>query len=49
MLKVDEITQEEYDRWRYCYPKFDNTQRWVKVPSQELSDMLMDALKTERK
>ena len=44
-LKAGEITQEEYDRWRYHYPEFDTTQRWVKVPSQALSDMLVDALK----
>lgn len=24
MLKAEEITQEEYDRWRYRYPEFDN-------------------------
>ncbi len=41
ILKVGEITQEEYDCWRYRYPKSDNTQRWAKVPSQELSDMLV--------
>ena len=45
MLKAEEITQEEYDRWRYRYPEFDTTQRWVKVPSQALSDILVDALK----
>ena len=45
MLKAGEITQEEYDRWRYRYPEFDTTQRWAKVPSQELSDMLIEALK----
>ena len=44
-LKAGEITQEEYDRWRYRYPEFDTTQRWVKVPSQELSDMLVEAFK----
>ena len=44
-LKAGEITQEEYDRWRYYYPEFDNTQHWAKVPSQELSDMLLDELK----
>ena len=44
-LKAGEITQEEYDRWRYYYPEFDTTQRWAKVPSQELSDMLLDELK----
>ena len=47
MLKTGEITQEEYDRWRYRYPEFDTTQRWAKVPSQELSDMLVEALKQE--
>ena len=44
MLKAGEITQEDYDRWRYRYPEFDTTQRWAKVPSQGLSDMLVDAL-----
>ena len=47
MLKAGEITQEEYDRWRYRYPEFDTTQRWVKVPSQALSDMLVEAFKTD--
>ena len=44
MLKAGEITQEEYDCWRYHYPEFDTSQRWAKVPSQALSDMLIDAL-----
>ena len=44
MLKAGEITQDEYDRWRYRYPEFDTTQRWAKVPSQALSDMLVEAL-----
>ncbi len=39
-LEAGEISQDEYDQWRYCYPKFDTTQRWSKVPSQELSDAL---------
>ena len=47
MLKAGEITQDEYDRWRYRYPEFDATQRWVKVPSQELSDMLVDAFSND--
>ena len=42
-----EISREEYDRWRYFYPEFDTTGRWAKVPSQALSDMLVDALKEE--
>ena len=49
MLKAGEITQEEYDRWRYRYPEFDTTQRWAKVPSQALSDMLVEALACEEK
>ena len=47
MLKAGEITQDEYDRWRYRYPEFDTTQHWAKVPSQELSDMLVEAFKTD--
>ena len=47
-LKVGEITQEEYDRWRYHYPEFDTTGQWHKItPSQELSDLLVEALKEE--
>ena len=49
MLKAGEITQEEYDRWRHSYPRYDTSQRWAKVPSQELSDRLVDALKNETK
>lgn len=44
-LKAGEITQEEYDRWRYHYPEFDTTQLWAKVPSQALSDALVKAMK----
>lgn len=44
-LEAGEITQEDYDKWRYRYPELDTTQRWVKVPSQKLSDMLTSDLK----
>ena len=44
-LETGEITKEDYDRWRYNYPKYDTAQRWAKVPSQELSDFLIEALK----
>lgn len=44
MLVSGEISREEYDRWRYFYPKFDTTDRWVKVSSQALSDMLSKTL-----
>lgn len=43
-LEAGESTKEDYDRWRYRYPEFDTTQRWAKVPSQGLSDMLVEAL-----
>lgn len=38
-LKNEEITKEEYDNWRYSYPKFDTTGQWVKVPSQRINDI----------
>ena len=44
-LSSGEISKDEYDNWRYHYPEFDTTQRWVKVPSQELSDALVEAFK----
>ncbi|MDY4610324.1 MAG: helix-turn-helix transcriptional regulator [Sphaerochaetaceae bacterium] len=31
MLKAGEITQEEYDRWRYHYPEYDTSGQWHKV------------------
>ena len=45
----NEISREQYDNWRYHYPEFDTTQRWAKVPSQELSDMLVEAFKDQLK
>ena len=44
-LEAGEITREDYDRWRYNYPKYDATRKWVKVPSKELSDFLVEAFK----
>lgn len=43
-----EINRDEYDKWRYNYPKYDETSGYVKVPSQGLSDMLINALKKEQ-
>ena len=40
-----EISRDEYDKWRYYYPQYDDTQITTKVPSQELSDVLATALK----
>ncbi len=47
-LDAGKITKEEYDQWRYNYPKFDTTQRWAPVPSQELSDYLVEALRDKK-
>ena len=44
-LEAGEITREDYDRWRYNYPKYDTTHRWAKVPSKELSDFLVEAFR----
>ena len=44
-----EITKEEYDLWRYNYPKFDKTQIWASVPSQELSDLMLQASNKRQK
>lgn len=43
--RAGEISRDEYDKWRYYYPQYDDTQITAKVPSQELSDVLATALK----
>ena len=48
-LSSEEISKEEYDNWRYHYPKFDTTQVWAKVPSQELSDAFIQTFKNKQK
>ena len=48
-LEAGESSQEDYDRWRYYFPKFDDTHKWVEVPSQELSDALVEAFKDKLK
>lgn len=48
-LSAGEIDREQYDQWRYHYPKYDTTQLWAKVPSQKLSDMLIDTLNKKEK
>ena len=47
-LESGEISQEEYDNWRYNYPELDTSEIRAKVPSQELSDELIKALKKEK-
>lgn len=41
-----EIRRDEYDKWRYYYPQYDDTQITAKVPSQELNDAMVKALKS---
>lgn len=48
-LSAGEISREEYDNWRYHYPKFDTTQIRAKVPSQALSDELVKSFKDHSK
>ena len=43
-----DINRDEYDKWRYNYPKYDETSGYVRVPSQGLSDMLINALKKKQ-
>ena len=40
--KNKEISKEEYDKWRYNYPEFDTSKRWVKVPPQGMVDNLLN-------
>ena len=45
-FRSGEISKEEYDRWRYHYPKYDTSGEFRKVgPSQELSDYLVSKFK----
>ena len=46
-LSSEEISKEEYDNWRYNYPELDTSEIRAKVPSLELSDELIKALKKE--
>ena len=43
-LKNGEITKVECDQWRYRYPELDATGQWVKIPSEELSNALVNEL-----
>ena len=44
-LSAEEISREDYDQWRYNYPKFDTTKHLAKVSSKELSDALAEAFR----
>lgn len=44
-----EINREDYDKWRYNYPKYDETFGFVKVPSQEISEAILETFKDKLK
>ena len=48
-LSSEEISKDKYDEWRYHYPEFDTTQTWAKVPSQALSDTLVEMFQDKLK
>ena len=43
------INREDYDKWRYNYPKYDETSGYVKTPSKQLNDALVEAFKNRLK
>ena len=48
-LRNGDISREDYDKWRYSYPKYDESSGYVKVPSQALSDKMIEAFKDRLK
>ena len=48
-LNRSEITEDEYNTWRYNYPAFDTTNIWARVPSQELTDFIFNDTPLKRK
>ena len=44
-----DISREDYDKWRYNYPKYDASSGFVKVPSQQFSDTMVEAFKDRLK
>lgn len=44
-----DISREDYDKWRYNYPKYAASSGFVKVPSQQFSDTMVEAFKDRLK
>ena len=44
-----DISRDEYDKWRYNYPKYDASSGFVEVPSQQFSDTMVEAFKDRLK
>ncbi len=47
-LENDEISKEEYDKWRYKYPELYTYQKRVKVPSLKLSNYFVQELSKKK-
>ncbi|MDY3015491.1 MAG: helix-turn-helix transcriptional regulator [Evtepia sp.] len=47
--RAGEISKDDYDKWRYSYPQYDDTQITAKVPSQDFSDAMVKAFKKKLK
>ena len=45
MLEADEISKEDYDKWRYHYPEFDKAQNCVKVLPCSITEMPAENLR----
>jgi len=48
-LKAGEITKEEYDEWRYNYPKYDTDSEYVTLPSDDLNNAMLEAFEDKLK
>ena len=48
-LRNGKINREDYDKWRYNYPKYDKASGYVEVPSQQLSDAMVEVFKDRLK
>ena len=44
-----DINRDEYDKWRYNYPKYDEAFGYKKIPSMEFSDAMVEAFKDRLK
>ena len=47
--RKSDISREDYDKWRYNYPKYDESSGYVKVLSKELNDTMTKAFKDRLK
>ena len=47
--RAGEISKDDYDKWRYNYPQYDDTMIWETVPSQAFSDAMVKAFKRKFK